>query len=68
MRNYHSINRNPYWTKAKFNSVDQDGNKVTKGQDILYYPASKTVLTGEKAQQAWRDYQASCFDEYQFNN
>lgn len=53
----------PRWIKARFDSIDCDGNPVKKGDDILFYPRTKTVLTGEKAAQAWRDFRAAAMDE-----
>lgn len=53
----------PYWTEARFDSKDKDGNPVKKGTRIFYYPRTKTVLQGEKAEQASRDFQAASFDE-----
>ena len=58
---------NPYWTTAKFNSVTKDGEQVKKGDRIFYYPRTKTVLIGEKAEQASRDFDAACFDEAVYN-
>lgn len=57
----------PYWTIAKFDSVSRDGAKVRKGEKIFYYPRTREVLTGEKGEQASRDFEASCFDEAQYN-
>lgn len=58
-----SYGGDPYWTTAKFNSVADDGTPVKKGQDILYYPRTKTVMVGERAKQAWRDFQSAKADE-----
>jgi hypothetical protein len=57
----------PYWTVAKFDSVTGNGDKVKKGDRIFYYPRTREVLVGEKAEQASRDFNAACFDEAQFN-
>ena len=53
----------PRWITAKFDSLDANGNAVKKGDRIFYYPLTKTVLTGEKAEQAARDFEAAAFDE-----
>lgn len=53
----------PYWTTAKFDSKDSKGNAVKKGDRIFYYPRTKTVLTGEAAETASREFEASCQDE-----
>lgn len=63
MRPYKSYSGDPYWTTAKFNSTDANGNTVTKGMRIFYYPRTKTVLTGEKAEQASREFQSAAADE-----
>lgn len=55
--------RDPYWTTAKWSQTLPDGTQVTKGQRIWYVPASRTVLVGERAEQAARDFQAAVFDE-----
>jgi hypothetical protein len=60
-------NRDPYWTTAKFDSTQPDGTKVKKGDRIFYYPATRTVLTGNKAEQAARDFQAAAQDEAMYN-
>ena len=69
MRNrYH--NQDPYWTIARYNSKDRQGNPVSKGTKIFYYPACRTVLQGEAAEQAAGEFAATCFDEenYQGRN
>jgi len=57
--------RDPYWTTAKFDSTTKDGQQVRRGDRIFYYPSTKTVLVGEKAEQAARDFQSAAFDESQ---
>jgi hypothetical protein len=58
MRPYKSYSGDPYWTTAKFNS-----EHAKKGERIFYYPRTKTVLTGEKAEQASREFQSAAADE-----
>lgn len=53
----------PYWTTAKFHGRDVDGNPVRKGDRIFYYPSTRSVLTGAKAEQAARDFSAAVDDE-----
>lgn len=53
----------PYWTTAKFNSTDQAGRPVKRGDRIFYYPRTKTVLTGEAAEKASREFEAAAADE-----
>jgi hypothetical protein len=58
--------RDPYWTTARFDGRDADGNTVRKGDRIFYYPATRSVLTGAKAEQAARDSSAAVDDERMF--
>ena len=39
----HSYNGDPYWTRARFGSnCARCGAFITKGQDIFYYPRTKS--------------------------
>jgi hypothetical protein len=58
-----SRGRDPYWTTARFDSSDADGNAVKKGDRIFYYPDSKTVLTGAAAEKAAAEFNAAKQDE-----
>lgn len=60
MANY---SNDPYWTTAKFNSTDKLGNPIRRGDRIFYYPRTKTVLTGEAAEKASREFDAAKQDE-----
>ena len=53
----------PYWTAAKYDCVDSMGRQVKTGDRIFYYPSTKTVMTGEEAEAASREYQSTLFDE-----
>ena len=53
----------PYWTTARFDGKDKSGNAVKKGTPIFYYPRTKTVLQGEAAEAASREFEAMRFDE-----
>jgi len=53
----------PRWITARYNGVDADGNAVRKGDRVFYYPRGKVLLTGEKAEQAARDFEAARVDE-----
>lgn len=53
----------PRWMEARYAGVDSDGNPFSKGTRVFYYPNSRTFLTGEKAEQASRDFAAARFDE-----
>lgn len=60
MRTYKN---DPRWIIAKFDSVTSNGDRVKKGDRVLYYPSDKSILAGEKAEQAWRDFEAAASDE-----
>ena len=60
-------NIDPYWTIARFNSTDKQGQPIRKGTRIFYYPQTRSVLQGEDAEQASRDFCSACFDEDNFN-
>jgi hypothetical protein len=55
--------RDPYWTTARFSGKDAHGRPVKKGDRIFYYPATRTILTGEEADQASREFSAAIADE-----
>ena len=57
----------PYWTTARFNSTDKNGNPVKKGDRIFYYPRCKTVLTGDAAEKASADFNCAAADEETYN-
>jgi len=59
--------QDPYWTTARFNSTDHNGNPVKKGDRIFYYPKGKVVLTGEAAEKASAEFQSAAFDEAQYS-
>jgi hypothetical protein len=58
-----SRGRDPYWTTAKFDSTDANGNPVKKGDKIWYYPDSRTVMTGPGAEKAAAEFEGSKQDE-----
>jgi len=39
---------------AKYPGVDSEGKSFRKGDEILYWPSTKTVMTGATAKDAWR--------------
>ena len=63
MRNYKSYSGDPYWTTAKFNSTDTNGNQVKKGDRIFYFPRTKSVFTGEAAEREAAAFQSAAADE-----
>ena len=57
-----SYKSDPRWIVAKFDSMS-NGTMVRKGTKCWYYPATKTILTGEAAEQAALDFYAARSDE-----
>ena len=57
----------PYWTTAKFDSTDGEGNPVKRGTRIFYFPKTRTVYQGAKAEEESRRFDAAAFDEAQCN-
>ena len=53
----------PYWMVAKYPGKAQDGTPVRKGDKVFYYPRTKTMLVGPKAEKASREFGAMSFDE-----
>ena len=53
----------PYWTTAKFDSIDKEGKPVKKGTRIFYYPRTRSVYQGESAERESRAFNAAAQDE-----
>ncbi len=53
----------PYWMTARFPGKDSKGRPVRKGDKVFYYPRTRTMLTGEEAERASREFDAAVFDE-----
>lgn len=60
---YGSYSNDPRWMAAKYPGVDSEGKSFKKGDEILYWPSTKTVMTGAKAKQAWLDFLSAKGDE-----
>lgn len=58
-----SYGGDPRWMSARFDGIDDEGNKVRKGDEVLYWPSTKRVQTGEKAKAAWRRFLSEKGDE-----
>ena len=56
----------PRWITARYPGKDRNGATVRPGDRVLYYPRTRTMLRGEAAEQAWRDFQAAAWDEAQY--
>jgi hypothetical protein len=57
----------PYWFTAKYPGKTVDGVSFGKGDKVLYWPRTKQFMVGDKAEQAWRDFQAQVADEDAYN-
>jgi len=58
----------PVWIKARYPGTARDGTPFKKGDRVLYFPNDKTFLVGAKAEQEWRDYEATIADEAFYNH
>lgn len=59
--------RDPFWMVAKYPGKDAKGNPVRRGDRVFYYPSTKTMLTGEDAEKASREFDAARSDEDFYN-
>lgn len=58
----------PRWIIAKYPGKDQEGKPFKKGENVLYFPRTKTFLTGSKADAEWRKFQVELADEDVYSN
>ena len=60
--------KDPYWLTLKYDQVvfGNPDTVIPKGTRVFYYPNTKTMLTGDKAEQAARDFEAARQDEEGF--
>jgi hypothetical protein len=58
----------PYWMTAKYPGKTKDGTPVKRGDKVLYWPRTKTLMVGPEAEQAWRDFKAEVADEDFYNH
>jgi hypothetical protein len=52
---------------AKYPGVDKNGNAFKKGDEVTYYPKTKTILSGVEGEQAWREFLSMAADEDAYN-
>lgn len=57
----------PRWIIAKWPGKDKEGKEFKKGDMVLYYPNSKTILSGEKAKAEWKKFESAVQDEAVYN-
>lgn len=53
----------PRWMTARFDGLAEDGTPVRRGDRIFYYPRTRTVFVGARAESAAADFQACAEDE-----
>ena len=58
-----SHSADPRWMQARFAGVDDEGRSFKKGEEILYWPSTKTVMTGQRAKDAWLRFLSEKGDE-----
>lgn len=56
----------PYWTTARFDSIDAEGKPCRKGTRIFYYPKGKKVYQGASAERESAAFNAAAEDEAQY--
>ncbi|OHD26297.1 MAG: hypothetical protein A2Y38_06595 [Spirochaetes bacterium GWB1_59_5] len=57
----------PFWMAAKYPGRASDGTPVRKGDRVLYWPKTKTIMIGKAAEAAWRQFEAEVADEGFYN-
>lgn len=57
----------PVWIHARYPGTADDGTPFRKGEEVLYWPRTKTFMVGAKAQAAWRKFQSEIEDEAFYN-
>ena len=63
-RPYKTYQGDPRWMRARREGVADDGSPVKRGQEILYWPSTKTVMVGRQAKEAWAQFQSEAADEF----
>jgi hypothetical protein len=58
-----SYKGDPRWMEAKYPGVDSKGNSFRKGEEVLYWPSTKTFMTGPEAKAAWQKFLSEKGDE-----
>lgn len=54
----------PYWTRARFNSLcPKCGQQIRRGQQIYYYPNGRQAYCDTCGQDCYRDFESCAFDE-----
>lgn len=53
----------PRWMSARYPGVDTSGRPFVRGQQVLYWPTTKTFMTGDEARKAWNQFQSEKGDD-----
>ena len=56
-------NKDPFLMKSKYAGTDVNGRPFKKGEEVMYYPIGKRILSGEAKDKAWREFQSQVADE-----
>jgi hypothetical protein len=48
---------------ARYPGVDAKGKPFKKGDEVTYYPRTKTIISGSEGEQAYRDFLSAAADE-----
>ena len=62
-----AVSGDPYWIKAKYPGKAMDGTPVKKGDRVLYWPRTRSMMVGPKADRAWREFESQVEDEDFYN-
>lgn len=57
----------PFRMKAKYPGVDKNGRPFKKGEEVTYYPRTKTIISGKEGEQEYRDFLSAAADEDAYN-
>ena len=58
-----SYSGDPRWMTARYDGTDDQGNRVRKGDEVLYWPRTKKMMTGQRAEDAWLRFLSEKGDE-----
>ena len=59
--------RDPRWITAKYSGVDAKGLAFKRGDDVFYFPATRTIYAGLNADEASRRFESERADEDCYN-
>lgn len=58
----------PRWVRATHDGFDSKGAQFKRGDEVFFFPSTRTILSGDAAETASRSFDASAQDEMQFNS